>query len=95
MVANVMPRKLTYIIWEADKLGTEGVKRYICFRMFALADDQTMLTLRQSAFMYGFFKTDGPDLTVTSDQGVACWYAVLTEETREQAELWMAGAKFS
>jgi len=86
MVANALPRPRNYNIWEVEKLGTEGVKRYICFRMYARPDDQTNRAVQMSSFMYGFFKGDA------QAYGMACWYAVLTDETRELAEDLLAGA---
>ncbi len=89
MVTNARPRERNYTIWEASKLGTEGVKRYICFRMFNTPDQDTEQELRNSVFMYGFFKADD------DANGTACWYALLTDESREFCELLLAGARYS
>jgi len=89
MVVNALPRERNYTIWEASKLGTEGTKRYLCFRTFNNADRDTVTAIQNSMFMYGFFKGD------EQDYGMACWYAVLTDESREFAELTLAGATYT
>lgn len=77
-----------YTIWEMDKLGTEGVRRCICFRMFNRVDDQTMRAIQQSTFMYGFLKGE------QQDYGMACWYAVLTDEIKDWVEQLLANGKY-
>lgn len=90
-MSDLRPRN--YLIWEIEQTGTEFTRSWICLDMFAWPDDETMTTLRQSHFMYGFVR-NGSGIE-SSDAGKAIWYAVATEESREWVVLLMAGAIFT
>lgn len=75
----------TYEVWDALFQSTEGTKLFLCMRMFARPDDQTVLALSKSTWIYGWF--EGEDM--------ACWHTAYSAEARDWIQQLLGKAKFT
>lgn len=62
------PGNLHYSVWEAQGIRMYVPVTYICFDFLIPPTEATLLALKRSPFMYGYFA------------GRACWHGVKTPE---------------